>query len=297
MSRTIIQCYFPIEDFQGFGAYLSSTLYLHDYCVKNNYNLLNSYEYHSSFNKIFKILHTEYIGVKQNNVPIIQTFSELEEYIATQSSNTIYISFYGGNTDILFNRNKYLESINFVKNHCLNLSEEYNNKINLEFEKNKITKHNYIAIHLRVGDEDLVQKEGIYKPLLECFLKNFEMIILPLLDNDNIVIISDNITLKKLLKDLYTHNNLYIMDTIPYHTGIQKHVNINSNYTNRIDDTVLDFFILGYSKQIIIISAQHQNPVVSSFFSRYCGCIYNIPTKIKKIQLEIFNNKTSYEVK
>ena len=293
MSITIVQCYFPLSDFQGFGAYLASTLFLHYYCLQKKYKLINSYEFHSAFKNSF--FSNPLPGIKPNTtetIPIIHTFDELEDYIASQSSSVIYISFYRGTTDILFNRTKYLESIDFIKSQCLNVSDTLTKKINTLFETILMSKQQYIAVHLRVGDEDLVQNEGIYKPLYNCFLKNIENLILPLLENDKIIIISDNITLKKILKTNYAHPNLYIMETIPKHTGIQTHIEDSC-----IDDTLVDFFILAYSKQILIVSAQHQHPIVSSFFSRYCGCIYNIPTKIKKIQLEIFNNKTSYQVK
>lgn len=293
MSITIVQCYFPLLDFQGFGAYLSSTLLLHHYCLQKKYELINSYDYHCAFKNSF--YSNPLPGIKpdtSDKIPIINTFNELEDYITSQSSSIIYISFYGGTTDILFNRTKYLESIDFVKSQCLNVSDTLTKKIETLFETIQMSKQQYFAVHLRVGDEDLVQNEGIYKPLYICFLKNIEKLILPLLENEKIIIISDNITLKKILKTNYTHPNLYIMETIPRHTGIQAHIE-----DSHIDDTVMDFFIMAYSKQILIVSAQHQHPIVSSFFSRYCGCIYNIPTKIKKIQLEIFNNKTSYQVK
>lgn len=295
MSKTIIQCYFPIPDFQGFGCYLSANITLHSFCKKNNYILKHTYYYHDGLNSLLYSDDsiTEATNIPINKIPVIHTFEELINFIEKHNNLTTYfVSFYGGSTDVLLYPIKYTDSINFVKNNCLHFKDELVNKINNTLSIADCIKSNYISVHLRIGDEELVSKKGVYKPLYDCLINNFKNIILPLLENDKIIIVSDSITFKKILKLNFFHKNLYIVNTIPSHTGITSHISKDSML-----DTLHDFGIMAYSKKIYMISAQHQHPFVASFFSRYCACIYDIPIVVKKIQLEIFSNKSSYLIK
>jgi hypothetical protein len=290
--KTIVQCYFPIKDFQGFGCYLASTLNLHHYCKKNNYILKNTYQFHKG---IQDLLHSDLINneaISVQDIPIIFTNNDLITYISNNMEKSVYyISYYIGFTDILIYRNEYIDSINFVKNTCLQFSDDLIYNIQQTLVNANCMEKEYISVHLRIGDEELVSKMGVYEPLYDCFITNFNNIILPLLESNKIIIISDSITFKKLLKQKFTHKNIYIVSTIPSHTGIDSHVTKESML-----GTLHDFGIMAFSKKIYMISAQHQHPLVSSFFSRYCSCIYDIPIVIKKIQLEIFSNKSLYQV-
>lgn len=290
MTKIIIQCYFPIPNFQGFGSYLASIIYLHDYCKNNHLILKNTYSYHSGIYPLIDDIEPVYNkDITIDKIPIIHTIEELEKFMKEHNNyNKYYISYYGGSTDILFNRIKYIDSIEFVKLHCLYFKDILNDKINNTLVDAKCIDKNYISLHLRIGDEELVSKEGVYQPLYDCFISNITKIIVPLLETEKVVIISDSITFKEILKTIIVHPNLYITQTVPSHTGLLQDID------KPIIDTLHDFGIMAHSKKIYIISAQHQHPAVTSFFSRYCSCIYNIPVVIKKIQLEIFSNKSQY---
>jgi len=89
--------------------------------------------------------------------------------------------------------------------------------------------------HYRVGDNILInnniENNSLY---VENFLKNIKK---------NAVIISDSLSFKKELFDLYNNKDVYVFLNKPYHTKIQSDI-----------DTIVDFFLIKNAKAVYCYS-------------------------------------------
>ena len=166
--------------------------------------------------------------------------------------------------------NKYTEEgRNFVKSKLEpnNIMKEY---IDHSLQELGLDKNGYGVIHIRTGDNHLVNNEGFTKSFLEKLKIIINTCILPDL---RYLIISDSNVLKNMLK---TYPNFYILIRDIEHLGGE---HIKNTETNGIMNTLLDFYLMSYSNTIISLSVYGH----VSGFSKYCSVIYGIPFKFIKI--------------
>jgi hypothetical protein len=134
-----------------------------------------------------------------------------------------------------------------------------------------LKKNGYGVIHIRTGDNHLINNEG--------FTKNFLIKIKTILNNSILpdrryLIISDSNILKSMLK---TYPNFYILIRQIEHLGGE---GIKSTETNGVMNTLLDFYLMSYSNTILSLSIYGQ----VSGFSKYCSVIYGIPFRFIKLK-------------
>jgi len=280
--KRIVQCYFPIEKFRGFGEFLASTMSLHDFCSKRSIEVFVSYAKHDLIQSL--MVNTVPVDIPIEEIPVIQSLSDLESLINDETKDTAYICFYYSTLLTYDKRPLFEESIQFVKEQCLNVTKEVLERVEEVRSVFECNKHEYVCLHVRVGDGDLVHKIGMYKPLFENIIKNIDSIVKPELQYSTVVVVSDSDIFKTLLQKVYS--NMHVSSATPAHLGIH-----GSVHRQHILDTIVDFFLLAHSSKIIIISSHHQHPLVASYFSKVASFLYDVPVIIQKIHLEIYRDK------
>ena len=136
------------------------------------------------------------------------------------------------------------------------------------FEKHNISLKKYGVIHIRCGDEYLIDKKTqINTSFIDIILKKLKLI---LNSNKSYFICSDNNNIKSLIKSKFP-NCIYQLTEL-------NHLGETSVKTdNGIMFALLDFYTIGYSNEIISFTKyQH-----GTGFSQWCSTIFNVP--IKKI--------------
>jgi hypothetical protein len=133
-----------------------------------------------------------------------------------------------------------------------------------------LKKNGYGVIHIRTGDNHLINNEGFTKEFL---IKIKDILNSSILPDRRYLIISDSNILKRMLK---TYPNFYILIREIEHLGGEA---IKSTETNGVMNTLLDFYLMSYSNTIVSLSVYEH----ISGFSKYCSVIYGIPFKFIKI--------------
>lgn len=133
-----------------------------------------------------------------------------------------------------------------------------------------LTKKGYGIIHVRTGDNYLVNEDQIDIN----FINKIKNIILNLISPDRrYLIISDSNTLKKHMKSV---PQCYTLIRKIEHLGGER---MKNDKSNGVMNTLLDFFFMSYSNAIFSMSVYHH----ISGFSKYCGILNDIPFKYIKI--------------
>jgi hypothetical protein len=129
-----------------------------------------------------------------------------------------------------------------------------------------LKKNGYGVIHIRTGDNHLLNNEGFTADFLIKIKTILNNSILP---DRRYLIISDSNILKTMLK---TYPNFYILVRDIEHLGGEA---IKNTETNGVMNTLLDFYLMSYSNTIVSLSVYGH----VSGFSKYCSVIYGIPFK------------------
>lgn len=133
-----------------------------------------------------------------------------------------------------------------------------------------LNKNSYGVMHIRTGDNHLLNNEGFTKSFLIKIKNILNNSILP---DRRYLIISDSNILKNMLK---TYPNFYVLLRQIQHLGGES---IKQTETTGVMNTLLDFYLMSYSNTIISLSTYGH----VSGFSKYCSVIYGIPFKYIKI--------------
>lgn len=142
-------------------------------------------------------------------------------------------------------------------------NEMMRNCIDDTLQSLKLTKHKFSVIHIRCGDKYLLKNDMLPYALLQKIIK----IVKPLKKDRKYLILSDNNQVKYYLK----HNPHFVIQFNKIaHLGEQKNL---SNLDEAIKNTLLDFYLMSYSTNIIAISPY----TWGSGFSEWCGVLHNIP--------------------
>ena len=157
----------------------------------------------------------------------------------------------------------YGSNITNIKNELMP-NYEMLNYIDSSLKYLGLNKNGYGIIHIRLGDKYLVDSNNIQKKNLQ---RVKELLLRKINPNKKYLIISDSVLLKNFLKGI---PNFYILITNITHLGGEgmKSVNYDS-----IKNSLLDFYLMGYSNAIISFSVYGHG----SGFSKYCSILNNIP--------------------
>jgi len=155
-------------------------------------------------------------------------------------------------------------------NSKLQPNEFMRNYIDYTLSELGLTKLGYGVIHIRTGDNHLVNGE----PIDVNFVNNIKNIILKLISpGRRYLIISDSNAFKKHMKSV---PQCYSLIRKIEHLGGE---GMRNEKSNGVMNTLLEFFLMSYSNAIISMSVyQH-----ISGFSKYCSILNNIPFKYIKI--------------
>ena len=159
-------------------------------------------------------------------------------------------------------------------------TEKGKNVLNFKFQPNKLmrtyinntlselmlTKKMYSVIHIRTGDNYLLSN----KQTSEKFINKIKYAIDSFIDPKcTYLILSDSNYLKNELK---IYPNFCISIRNIEHLGGES---INKTNTEGIKNTLLDYYLMSHSNEIICLSVYHH----ISGFSKYCSVLNNIPFK------------------
>ena len=174
----------------------------------------------------------------------------------------------------VFNKKKYVYATPYPsdiidqkhKDHMKQILKPTNNLLVLVDDiltKFDLVKNNFIIIHIRYGDDYLIKSEEMIS------LFHLEIIYnaLDKLDQtNNYFLLSDNNIIKQSILFKYpfikTHFNKIS------HTGQGIHLE-----TNKLQNTMVDFYLISYASQIIAFSIYNHG----TGFSKWCAETYNIP--------------------
>lgn len=248
----------------GFADFLRGTIALYIFSKKYNYQL-----FIDGSHPVFTCL--------KSNKNIILTDLNVYEFLPPYSYNHIHIMldsmFKGESFGVMTNsfytlKNGILENYGPITEDCRDyLKNILSPTIEVENKMKEILVNltNYKVIHLRFGDKYL--NENSYNE--EIYNMYYNKIRNLKYTNDKYILLSDSSImankLKKEINELNDSIDLYYWDNSKIHLGDLK--NKNSN----ILDTMVDFFIMSKSTQII---------ANGSGFSEINSVIYNIPYEI-----------------
>ena len=263
----------------GFGDFLRGCYYLMQFCDENNYNYKIDLSKHilSNFlkNKInferenkyinkFEDINAQFIIQNNNNIEtkIKNNFKLFKDYIEKQEiyNNKIYV--YTISYPIFYpspEHKKYIKFILEPTNEILQFSNKILEKINLLNKK-------YIVVHIRFGDEYLIDKEKNFNVLILNKLKNeIDQLTKGLKESNNYLLLADNNSIKK-----------YIVDIFPFFKTFFKeitHIGEGSKDLDKIKNTMVEFHLMSYAKSIHSYSCY----LHGSGFSKWCARTYDIP--------------------
>jgi hypothetical protein len=205
----------------------------------------------------------DYEGRKKNINP--NFLNEVINYLNTKDCevfgffSTAFPSFFDHKPDCKALINSKLQPNEFMRNYIDHTLSELG-----------LTKHSYGVIHVRTGDNHLVNGE----PINVNFVNNIKNIILKLISpGRRYLIISDSNVFKKHMKSV---PQCYTLIRKIEHLGGE---NIRNTESNGVMNTLLEFFLMSHSNAIISMSVY---PHVSGF-SKYCSILHNISFKYIKI--------------
>ena len=235
----------------GLGDYIRGCLTLIKYCDKYNYLFFVKKDSHKMFNFLsdnkYFISDSEYQSIYRDNKNVIEIFGDYFSvdkrinllFERGKNFNIITSGFYNypdNYGEINENQRKIMKQI-------FTPSENLNKKLIIIFKELNIIRGEYNVLKIRTGDK-IIHNESI---LDESFYQNIKIMVENLKINEETVIVCDsNLVAKRLISDF---NNLKYYETKKIHLG-DRHINSSDSNTCYIEDTLIDFFLLCYSKKI-----------------------------------------------
>lgn len=267
----------------GLGDFIRGSYFLIDFCTKYNFKyFIDLYNHPIKFflkkynkNKLndkMKNIYKKINKFEDNNFnPVIDGNNFINNY----SDKEIYFSFlkYLTNEE-KYNKNVFIYSIAFPNEGIVNTHKKIMRDIfeptnqmelltNIKLKMLNLKSQSYEVIHIRCGDEYLFGKN------MDVSSVNIHL-ILSELDKLNInkkyLLISDNNSIKTFIKEKYNFINILYHDIV--HTGENSEIIVK-----KLENTMLDFYLMSKSKNIMAYSVYHHG----SGFSKWCAFTYDIP--------------------
>lgn len=270
---------------QGLGDFLRGSYYLIQFCEKYNYiyeidlsrHLLCHFlkKLHTHENKqrgnlsnVYKFdnINSEFLIGEKNEIQfkISNNYKFFEHFLKNQKIINDTITLYTNSFPILpikMEDKKYMRSILEPTDEIIETSKKILERINL---MNKP----FTIIHIRYGDDYLVHNEKKFN------LENLEKLkseINNLPKSENYLLLADNNPIKR-----------YIINQFPFIKTFFKEISHSGekvNEINKIKNTMVEFYLMSYSKKILNYSSY----LHGSGFSKWCAVTYDIPYKSKYI--------------
>lgn len=175
------------------------------------------------------------------------------------------------NNQFVYSNNIFINTVNFPSHFITNTHINYmktileptiflNIEINNLLDKLGLIKKDFVTYHIRLGDDYI---ENQYKDIQNNKLYQI-LNKLNIQDNNNYLLLSDSMFIKDILTKKYS--NLKTIENEIVHTN-------KSNNNDKIKNTLLDFYLMSNSKNIISFSVYPHG----SGFSKWCATTYEIP--------------------
>ncbi len=249
------------DDNNGFGDFLRGSISLYEICSQKKYRLELDYSKHTISNFLINFHHTD-IEFKSQDIHIfaVEHYDKLINLITNTHDNHILVA-----TNVWNFRGVDMDCKKFIRE-SIYPNPYLTSRINFYMNQLGIEEKKYSVIHVRNGDYKIKKEVNRLNSLI-----NFDDILFKINNklketnnNDKIILISDDTEFKKYACSI--HNWL----SLDLDIG---HIAIHNKELNKIEHTLIDFFLISKSSTVI----QHTVYSWPSGFSRWCAEIYDIP--------------------
>jgi len=270
---------------KGFGDFLRGCYYLLQYCDKNKFQgkidfsnhplsyFLKNNVFMEKKNLIFKFddINAEFIIGEKNDIQnkITDNYSLFQDFLNKQKIDDSTIFIFTNSFPISNPSKKHKDTMKFILEPT-NEMVEYSKTI---LEKINLLNKPFTIIHIRFGDEYLIHHEKNFNSkILDKLKKEIEQFILSLTSNHHYLLLADNNSIKKYIIDHYPFIKTFFKDISHFGEGVH-------DEKEKIKNTMVDFYIMSYAKNIVSYSCY----LHGSGFSKWCATTYNIPYTSKYI--------------
>lgn len=253
------------SSYWGLGDLLRGTIKLYQLQKYLKFNLIVDFSLHpiSEFMENPPHNYNDIIKTNLHNIPYYY-IDNLKPYLKEELQNS---SSCNDNTEkiiLLTTNDKVIETMPITEQ-CKTFIKDIL-KPKLEFQEyitnfiNNLIIKDFNILHIRLGDDTLVKNNIIsnYEEIIK------QLIATNILDSKTDLILTDNYNLKQYI--LQYRKDLYTLDTNIAHTGM-------NTESQKIKDTLLEFFLLRHAKEIKTLSIYNW----ISGFVLWIAKIYDIP--------------------
>jgi len=268
----------------GLGDFIRGCLTMMKFCEKYNYNFYIDKDSHEMFsyienselfidNNFFIINNCQELRKHENILELIPPLgydsinNQLENLFISKQNFNIITNAFVNFPEVWGYINEYQYNI-LTK--MLTPNRELQNEITSMLKTLGVEKHNYNILHIITGDQ-IIRNDRIEQSLVDDIKK---------IINTNTMIVEETIIVSdstKIAYELQKHNNLlkyYPTKKIQIDERILKD---NENKREHIRETLLDFFLISYSKNVTAIPGSGFSTAASIYGkTNYKGYNYNI---------------------
>jgi hypothetical protein len=264
----------------GFGDFIRGCYFLLELCESNNIDV-DFHIYDSNIKYYLKYFYLKPIVNEQiaNNIYKFlknnATFTNNKGIIGYDIDNNIdnnindFINYL--NVQRVYSNNIFINTVNFPSHYIsqshitrmktiLEPTDFFKTEIDNLINKLGLIKNNFITYHIRLGDVflenqfELIQNNKLYQIIEKLNIDS----------NNNYLLVSDSMLVKNVLTKKYP--KLKTIENEIVHTS-------QNNNNDKIKNTLLDFYLMSYSIEIVSFSVYPHG----SGFSKWCATTYEIP--------------------
>jgi hypothetical protein len=277
----------------GFGDFLRGCYYLMQYCEEKKYTCQIDFSRHllCRFVKhkrnygniienrpIYKFtdinanlsvgINKEIDHLVKNNYDIFENFLEDQQILQS------HLFFFTNSFPLYSPTKSQKERMRFL----LEPTEEIAESCKQIMDRLELIKKRFILIHIRFGDEYLVENNKIFDgDILETVKREISSLLSLTFKNQNqnqkYLLLADNNEIKKYLIRLYPFFKTFFKEITHFGEGV-------SLEAEKVKNTMVDFYLMSCSEQIYSYSCY----LHGSGFSRWCAKTYDIPYVSKYIK-------------
>lgn len=244
----------------GLGDYLRGCLYLSQLCIHQKKIFLMNY-FHHPISEFLTGGDKKYISgpLLKFPSPIKSKNDYLERlyFLNHHSQENLYI------TDNSFPLKQINKNVIYQVLQQIQPSDILINSITNYLNKLQLEKNNFIVIHLRIGDDILLDKKNIPLFIIEKIIHTLKQIINP---NKKYLLIGDNISIKYIVHKFFPF--IYFKNSKIIHLGLS-----NLKEKEAILDTLTEFFLMNHCQKIISFSSYSHR----TSFGEVASILFNKP--------------------
>jgi len=267
----------------GLGDFIRGSYFVIEFCKKYNFKYFIDLSNHpikfflKNYCKINlcernKNIYKKINKFEDNNFnPVIDKYNFIHN-LSDEEINSKFIEYLIN--EPIYNSNVYIYNTTFPKeglsnNYKIIMRQIFEPTtrmellINVKLKMLNLKPYSYEVIHIRCGDEYISNENINYNSInLKFIMNDFEK----LNSNKKYLLISDNNFIKTMMKEKFNFINILYHDII--HTGEN-----NEILVKKLENTILDFYLISRSKNVISYSVYKHG----SGFSKWCAFTYDIP--------------------